>query len=817
MKQTVSLSIFILMILFVGCAYFNTFYNARRYYEKAYQETKKNRTGKVTAVERDNYQRAIDKASKLLELYPKSKYADDAHFLLGKCFYYQQDYFSARRQFIEIQSNYPKSSFLAEATLWLAKTDLSLDLFEESGAILNRLVRQKIPNAIKGEAYYFLGKYYEKQQNHENAVESYLRGVEVGVGEMKAEAMFSIGANYDALGMYDKAEEYFRKVLDADPERDLRFEAQLRYAEIIKKQNRFDEAIKLLENLLSDENNAQWMADIKLEIADCLVRKGDIDGAVITYQDIIKDHDNTDYAAIAHYALGVLYQKDRRDYERALDHFQKVRNQYYRSEYADSASVKAMDIQRLEALRQVIKMALRGEEGELKIEEEKAQKDSMSVEQLYSWMRSASDDSSKYQILLRAGGETFADSVMDQSRLKYDQKRTRMHFEPVEEKRPTHVDWEIWVKEGDMPEYGDLEKEFTLLKEKLKRREKSKWVENPELKSFRVDELDKNLFLLGELYLFGFFLPDSAENQYHRLLTLVPESPYVPRALYNLNYIAQTFHHDSAGAERYLRTLIAKYPKSRFSNAARTALGLPLVTIAEDSAEILFEEAETAFVDRNDPSLAFKKYERVWKRFPNSELAPKSAFAMAWISENRLNSLPLAFTLYDSLTKSYPNTVYAEKARKKIEAVRKKNETQKQEKSTSESAKNAETKKTDTQREGEDKKNDSTLTSSEEKLEKAVPAELLTTPASPEGGVNAILRALEISPTEKPLIDVVEVQVYVDAEGRAQQVKWLRRTGNPELDESVSEAIRKTKFRPAFQEDKPVSSWVTLSFPLGKK
>ena len=129
---------FLLSLIFVGCAYFNTFYNAKQYYKKAYHETKKNLTDKPTANENKFYQEAIDRSLTLIVKYPNSNYIDDALLLAGKSYYYRQEYFQAKRKFLELLSNYPDSPFADEAKLWMARTQFALDEFESSGATVGK-------------------------------------------------------------------------------------------------------------------------------------------------------------------------------------------------------------------------------------------------------------------------------------------------------------------------------------------------------------------------------------------------------------------------------------------------------------------------------------------------------------------------------------------------------------------------------------------------------------------------------------------------------------------------------------------------------
>ena len=131
-----SLSIFFIIILVSHCAYFNTFFNAKKYFhdaekqreERLKKEKKQKQQGltadqnqrglnpdRPSAQESKNYDLSIEKASKVLEFYPTSKYIDDALFLLGKCFFRKLDYQKAERKFIELRENFPNSEFIPES------------------------------------------------------------------------------------------------------------------------------------------------------------------------------------------------------------------------------------------------------------------------------------------------------------------------------------------------------------------------------------------------------------------------------------------------------------------------------------------------------------------------------------------------------------------------------------------------------------------------------------------------------------------------------------------------------------------------------
>jgi TolA-binding protein len=306
------------------------------------------------------------------------------------------------------------------------------------------------------------------------------------------------------------------------------------------------------------------------------------------------------------------------------------------------------------------------------IDNEKAEEDTLSVDYIYAVMDSTSNDSLRTVFLTQLWGESFVDSILtDPEVFKQQQQRDRLYsIEDEEEERESLVNWAKWIQEGRMPSYSDLEEEITVLKKKIKKSQRIGLAENPELKTFKVEEVDKNRFLLAELYWFRFSLMDSASAQYRCIVNDYPRSPYAPRSLYNLGYLAKHFYRDSAQTDSIYQLLINRYPRSPVANDVKRQLDLPVVMTQEDSVANAFQRAEHLLFNQNQPRKAYNAYQSLRDCYPETEWAAKAMFSMGWICEYRLDSLQLAFVLYDSLVSRYPESIYAMKVQPKVLAVR---------------------------------------------------------------------------------------------------------------------------------------------------
>src|SRR5574341_2275486 len=141
-----------------GCgAYFNTYYNTKKLYKEAMQEQKRRQGDKPSSGEIQKYDKTIEKASKLLQFHPNSKFVDDCLLLIGECFYYKPDYLKAQRKFQELITIFPKSSLVPRAQLWLAKTNMELKDYAAAERVLKELQAREKKGEMFDQAQYYLG------------------------------------------------------------------------------------------------------------------------------------------------------------------------------------------------------------------------------------------------------------------------------------------------------------------------------------------------------------------------------------------------------------------------------------------------------------------------------------------------------------------------------------------------------------------------------------------------------------------------------------------------------------------------------------
>ncbi len=671
------------LIFLADCAYYNTFFNAKQYFKQAEKEREKRlerekkqpqlvkrKTGRavLSSAERKKYDDAIKKASKVLELYPKSKYVDDALFLLGKCFFRKQDYPKAVRKFYELIENFPDSPFVPEARLWLSKVFIEQRDYESAQNSLQELINSSVRSRIVDEARYLLGGLFKNKKDYLRAITEFESSASHAKDEaIRARSYFEMGECYFELKNYEKAIESYSKARKYSPDERFEYDAMFKMGLTYEKIEKYDEAIDIFKRLLTNIANQDYWPACRLEIAHSHRLAGRNEDAKYWYQDIIEKHPKSVEAADAYFYLGKIYLEREGEYEFAKENFDKAPKENPRSPRANEARAMSKSIQRLLALREDI----------LQQKKRIAAGDSIAAA-----MDSVAIDMEKEEYSIGYIDSMFSDTMhfdMDSLEIYDDSTRTvlmdsiRIAFqdeENIELRKRILKQIEIAQlrSKNKFDNFDELERQRR--EEEEKKKQQKVVLKTGELGTPQ-EELIKDKLLLAEIYLFEFNQPDSALKEYLDILEIDTSKKAIPKALYSIGYIAENFKKDTVLADSMFRRLIEEFPDDGFAQAARKQVKTIDFPDPELQIKQKYLTAEKAYVDKGEIQLALNTFSTIHEEYPTSEYAPKSLFALGWIYENDLKNPDKAFEAYQSLLERYPNSIYAKQVQKKVAAVEK--------------------------------------------------------------------------------------------------------------------------------------------------
>ncbi len=265
-----------------SCVYFNTFYNGKAAFNQARDSQQKRMEAvsvdsveAVNSTERGLYDRAIAKASKVLEAYPhKKKWTDDAIFLIGESYFYMEEYSKAVRKFQELLSNYPQSPFGPEAQVLLGRSYLGKGDFEMALAAFDEF-EKKYPKASQGEDLSIYRAQTLAQMGTKRTAISQLNNVLSSAPSRKADRIrFQLGRLHFESEHYDECCKLFGAIQDKHLSTKESYEKGILYSRALRRTGKAEPALRVLEKMEKDDRHYAHLTEIWVEQAAALEALG---------------------------------------------------------------------------------------------------------------------------------------------------------------------------------------------------------------------------------------------------------------------------------------------------------------------------------------------------------------------------------------------------------------------------------------------------------------------------------------------------------------------------------------------------------------
>lgn len=652
MKKSIFSSFLLIAIIISlsGCSlwrdfttYFNTYYNAKTIFDRTEEEILKKRTDlfafrldPLTSQQMNDLTKVIEKCSKILQFDKESSFFDDAIFLTGKAFYYQQEYARAQRKFIEL-ANLPNSKFALENKFWLAKTHLQLRNFDEGIKLLNEVqaeALQKDEEEIFTDASIFKIAFYLFRQDYKTAVDecnNFLSNLKND--ETAALVLYQMGKIYNLLNDTENALNAFASVLKHSPTFEIEFESRLEYAKLLGETGKVDESEAALNELLYQGKFKNQEDRILLELGQIYDEKNEIDKAISIFMQIDSTYKQKPTAGFSDLFLAKIYEHKKRDYDSSYKYYNKA-----------ASTIFDRDIKSQAASRNRI------------------------FDKLFSYKKNLADlnlqltyltDNNKF-IRDSVDYEIAYNQYLEETKKKQEQAAQFGNF-PASQ-RPFQRDAET-PQQKTQKQSADSSK---LSNKKLSLVElialgKVKKPVKPKISADSISTLiSQNLYNIGNLFLTELEVPDSAQFYFNEVINKYSDKPYKVDALFALGTYYET-NNQKETADSLFKIIYDNYPNHKLYTEAGKKLGLikseDKKLTASDPAEKLYIEAEEKYYNKKYKE-AIDEFRNIYLQYPRSTFAPKSILYIGMIYEEQNKNDSAAFFYGILSSKEYASTPY---------------------------------------------------------------------------------------------------------------------------------------------------------------
>jgi TolA-binding protein len=345
----------LLLVTFTGCAYYNTFYLARRYYHDAQKAQERSVNDAPSPDAAQKYDATIRQCAKILVDYPKSKWIDDAIYYMGAAMYGKGDYLNAIKKFGELRENVPKSPFVPDSKLMEALSHYRRKEYIEAETGFKEVEAQYPDFKRKYELYYYGAECEVGLRNYPAALAWYGRAVkEAKKKRQKADALRRTGDALYASAKYDSAQVVYADCLKAEEGGSRRLDLALKRGDALEQLKRYDEALKWYDSWKPFALNESREGELSIRIYRILSVLGRANEAVAGYRALVTRYPHTPIAYEAQFRLGYLYESQLGDFDSAGREYDLLKQEPGYSEFQVQASRRSGNLATIKKYRQTL-------------------------------------------------------------------------------------------------------------------------------------------------------------------------------------------------------------------------------------------------------------------------------------------------------------------------------------------------------------------------------------------------------------------------------------------------------------------------------
>ena len=564
-----SLILFALVCVVFGCAYYNTFYNARKAFEEGERIRLNQPTpdGSIPPLAMTSYELAMENAGLVLRDHAGSSLVDDALVLIGDVQAIRGQHLQAIRRYEQVLRLFPDGEFTGHCVFSLGNSLLNAGDSTRADEQLERFVREFPDSERVPVALMLRGKIAIGGARYGEAVERFQEVMAMRPGdEREAEARYYIARARIAAHRYADARDQLVLAIEQARTRKRRFQAAFLLGESLRREGDLPAALETYESLLDQRAYSDYHPEVMLAKAACLAELDSYESAVSTYASLItqfaSDRNHAEEVSRAMFELGELHRTSG-DLDLTEQWYDEARRKSPRSFWvgveADRKHRAIRELRRLDGNLGNLLAAMEAvntsgdPESKTSSNYVKWTEDAVGLRfqmaELYLFQLEMAESAlSQYRAIEEgtndpslAAKAAFARGWIHDEMLD-DTENARSVFDAIAVRYPgtAHA------------------AEAAILQ--------SKPIEG----ALPMDRL----FAEAERLLFETDRPDSARGLYEQVLQRYPEGEYAPRALYALGWIAQTHFDDPETALDRYREIVNRFPRSEPARSVRDRIRL---------------------------------------------------------------------------------------------------------------------------------------------------------------------------------------------------------------------------------------------------
>ncbi len=342
-------------LIFTNCVYFNTFYNAKLYFDEAEQLRIKEEKSILSNSVAGKYKKVIEKSDIVINNHPDSRYFDNALFFKGRSHYYRREYDLAESAFKSLLFNNPKDyQILSE--FWLAQIKWKSGKPQPALNDLNKIISKTESKELLAQIYQSQAKIFLELKQNSQAVSSLEKAAELTKNRQdKGQIYYQLAELSYNIQNYKRAIEYYNNVIKYSFSSERIMDANLKIVQRYRDLKDLDRASKEIQLMLIDPEFSKIHGSLTMELAKLKFTQNDNEGAIQILEDIVVKYPKTEIAAEAFYLLGEQSLLNKRDFVKADYFYKQIQKEFPKSAFIDQGNQRIAKIAKFQQSKKFLR------------------------------------------------------------------------------------------------------------------------------------------------------------------------------------------------------------------------------------------------------------------------------------------------------------------------------------------------------------------------------------------------------------------------------------------------------------------------------
>ncbi|AYA38213.1 hypothetical protein D3Y59_14880 [Hymenobacter oligotrophus] len=291
----------------------------------------------------------VKKASLPIQRHGTSDYTDDAYVLIGKARFYKREFEEALKTFKYVNTTSKDANARHEALIWLMRTYMATNEWENAAAVSDLLDKEEGTYDNARELFLTRAQYHIRQGNERLAIENLSKAIPyIEKKDERSRTRYVLAQLYQNTGQDKEAYAQLNSILRRNPPYELDFFAKLMLGQVsdLNQQDR-TRLNKYFAKLLKDPNNREYRDKVYYEMARLEYRQQRYDEALkLLNQSVRLNTTNRAQRGYAYLLAGRIYYENLQKYRPAAAYYDSTTQSLPRETPEFAAIVERRDILR---------------------------------------------------------------------------------------------------------------------------------------------------------------------------------------------------------------------------------------------------------------------------------------------------------------------------------------------------------------------------------------------------------------------------------------------------------------------------------------